>query len=61
MKLVTEYLEQALHFHRMAAEATDPTLKESLERQAIAYRKLAVLTCGRAARSRAMRIRPGPS
>lgn len=41
MKLVAEYLEQAVHFHRMAAEATDPKLKESLEKQAAAYRKLA--------------------
>jgi hypothetical protein len=41
VKLIAEYLEQALHFQRMAAEATDPTLKDSLEKQAAAYRKLA--------------------
>jgi hypothetical protein len=41
MKLVTEYLEQALQFDRMAAEATDPPLKESLQNQAAAYRRLA--------------------
>jgi hypothetical protein len=41
MKLVTEYLEQAVHFERMAAEATDPKLKESLTKQAEAYHKLA--------------------
>jgi len=41
MKLVAEYLEQAVRFNRMAAEATDPKLKESLEKQAAAYRKLA--------------------
>jgi hypothetical protein len=41
MQLVAEYLEQAVNFRRMAAEATDPKLKESLERQADAYRKLA--------------------
>jgi hypothetical protein len=41
MKLVTEYLEQAVQFDRMAAEADDPKLKGSLQKQAIAYRKLA--------------------
>jgi hypothetical protein len=41
VKLVAEYLEQVIHFERMAAEATDPKLKESLKQQANAYRKLA--------------------
>jgi hypothetical protein len=41
VKLVAEYLEHAVRFERMAAEATDPKLKESLQKQAIAYRKLA--------------------
>ena len=41
MKMIAEYLEHALQFERMAAEATDPKLKESFEKQAIAYRKLA--------------------
>jgi hypothetical protein len=41
MKLVSEYLENAANFARMAAEATDAQLKASLEQQAIAYRKLA--------------------
>jgi hypothetical protein len=41
MKLIAEYLEQEVHFERMAAEATDPKLKESLQKQAAAYRKLA--------------------
>jgi hypothetical protein len=41
VKLVTEYLEQAVKFDRMAAEETDPKLKESLQTQAAAYRKLA--------------------
>jgi hypothetical protein len=41
VKLVAEYLEQAVHFHQMAAQATDPKLKESLEKQAEEYRKLA--------------------
>ena len=41
MKMIAEYLEHAIQFERLAAEATDPTLKESLHNQAIAYRKLA--------------------
>lgn len=41
VKLVAEYLEHAFRFDRMAAEATDPKLKDSLEKQAAAYRKLA--------------------
>ncbi|TMJ04281.1 MAG: hypothetical protein E6G97_07190 [Alphaproteobacteria bacterium] len=41
MKLVAEYLEQVINFERMAAEATDPTLKALLKEQAAAYRKLA--------------------
>ena len=45
--MIAEYLEHALQFERMASEATDPALKESLARQAVAYRKLAA---GRAER-----------
>jgi hypothetical protein len=41
VKLVAEYLEQAVKFNRKAAEATDPELKESLQQQAAAYRNLA--------------------
>lgn len=41
MKLIAEHLEQAAHFYRMAAEATDPKLKESLQKQGDAYRQLA--------------------
>jgi hypothetical protein len=41
MKLVAEYLERAVHFARLAAEADDPDLKERLLEQAAAYRKLA--------------------
>jgi hypothetical protein len=41
VKMIAEYLENALHFERMAAEASDPALKESLGKQALAYRKLA--------------------
>jgi hypothetical protein len=41
MKLLTEYLEHALQFERLAAQETNPQLKEQFERQAAAYRKLA--------------------
>jgi hypothetical protein len=41
MKMIAEYLEHALQFEKMAAEATDPALKEALGKQAVAYRKLA--------------------
>jgi hypothetical protein len=40
--MIAEYLEHALQFERMAAEATDPKLKDSLLKQAEAYHKLAV-------------------
>jgi hypothetical protein len=39
--MIAEYLEHALQFERMAAEASDPALKESFGKQAVAYRKLA--------------------
>jgi hypothetical protein len=42
MKLVTEYLERVADFERMAAEATDPALKASLQKQADDYFKIAV-------------------
>jgi len=41
MKLLTEYLEHALTFKRMAAEETNPEVKAQFEKQAAAYRKLA--------------------
>ena len=41
MRMVAEYLERVVQFEAMAAEATDPTLKESFRKQAAAYRKLA--------------------
>ncbi len=41
MKLVTEYLQQAMEFERMAAEAADPQLRADLQKQAEAYHKLA--------------------
>ena len=39
--MIAEYLEHALHFDRLAKDETNPTLKESLAKQAEAYRKLA--------------------
>jgi hypothetical protein len=39
--MIAEYLEHALQFERMAAEEADLALKASLEKQAVAYRKLA--------------------
>ena len=41
MQMIAQYLEHALAFEKMAADATDSTLKESLVKQALAYRKLA--------------------
>ena len=41
VKLIADYLEQAVRFYRMAAEESDPKLKESLQMQGDAYRKLA--------------------
>jgi hypothetical protein len=42
MKLITEYLEDAARFERMAAEERDPKVKAMLVAQATAYYKLAV-------------------
>jgi hypothetical protein len=39
--MIAEYLERALQFELMASEATDPKLRDSFEKQAIAYRRLA--------------------
>jgi hypothetical protein len=41
MKMLAEYLENAIKFERLAAEEKDAALKAELEKQAIAYRKLA--------------------
>ena len=45
--MIAEYLEHALQFERMAADETNPDLKESLTKQAQAYRKLAEERAGR--------------
>ena len=41
MKMLAEYLENAIKFEKMAADEKDAKLKEHLEIQATAYRKLA--------------------
>jgi hypothetical protein len=41
MKLLTEYLEHALAFERMAAQENNPEIRAQFEQQAAAYRKLA--------------------
>jgi len=41
VKMIAEYLERALEFENIAAEATDAILKEALIDQALAYRRLA--------------------
>ncbi len=41
MKMLAEYLENAVKFETMAAHESDPKLKADFERQAAAYRKLA--------------------
>jgi hypothetical protein len=41
MKLVTEYLADAVKFERLAAAEQNARLKAQLEKQAAAYRKLA--------------------
>jgi hypothetical protein len=41
VKLVAEYLADALHFEQLAANENDEDLKLSLLQQSMAYRKLA--------------------
>jgi hypothetical protein len=42
MKMIAEYLADAVKFERMAEDAIDPTVKAAFKNQAEAYRKLAV-------------------
>jgi len=42
MKLVAEYLQNAVKFEQMAEDAKDEALKASLKKQAAEYRKLAI-------------------
>ncbi len=41
MKMIAEYLEHAVQFELMAATETNPALKKTFAKQAVAYRKLA--------------------
>ena len=41
MKMIAEYLENAIKFERMASEEPDPKLRAEFKKQAVAYRKLA--------------------
>jgi hypothetical protein len=41
MKMLAEYVENAIKFERLAALEKDPALKADFERQAASYRKLA--------------------
>lgn len=42
MKLITEYLAEAVKFERMADDAIDERVKSAFKNQAEAYRKLAI-------------------
>ena len=44
LKMLSEYIEHALTFERLAAQEQNPKLKAELESQAKAYRKLAAET-----------------
>ena len=50
--MIAEYLDHALQFERLATLESDPKLKVDLEKQALAYRKLAT--------ERAHRLSPEP-
>jgi hypothetical protein len=52
VKVIEEYLENALAFEQLAAVEIDPTLKDDFEKQAGAFRKLAA--------ERAKRLSLGP-
>jgi hypothetical protein len=41
VKVIEEYLENALAFEQLAAVEIDPSLKNDFEKQAVAFRKLA--------------------
>ncbi len=50
--MLAEYLEHALEFERMAAREQNPEIRAQLEKQAEAYRKLAI------ARAKALGMEP---
>jgi hypothetical protein len=41
MKMLAEYVENAIKFEKLAAEEKNPAVKADFEKQAAAYRKLA--------------------
>jgi hypothetical protein len=45
VKLITEYLEHAVAFERMAAEEQNSEVKDQFHKQAVAYRELAAERC----------------
>jgi len=47
VKMIAEYLENALRFERLAAEESNARLKADFENQAKAYRKLAAERAGK--------------
>ena len=55
MKMVAEYLDKAIAFEQMAAQEKDAKLRADLERQAVAYHKLA------AERVKKLKTTPSPS
>ena len=42
MKMIAEYLADAVKFQRMAEDAIDPAVKAAFKNQAEAYRKLVI-------------------
>ena len=58
MRIVAEYLDKAIAFELMAAQEKDAKLQADLERQAVAYRKLAT---ERAKKLKAVKPSPSPS
>jgi hypothetical protein len=47
MKMIAEYLENALKFERLADEEENPELNAMLKKQATAYRNLATERAGK--------------
>jgi hypothetical protein len=54
MKMLADYLENAIKFEQMAADERDAKLKENFETQAAAYRKLA----GKIAKEHGLKMPP---
>jgi hypothetical protein len=58
MKMVAEYLDKAIAFEQMAAQEKDAKLRADLERQVVAYHKLAA---ERAMKFKATKLSPSQS